>query len=126
MARDTPIPIQLGQYVAARTVATLFQCFDIDQNLETANVVGSVFFRTNANRRARAENNIALSFPHWSRERVAEVAERSMQYMFQMFMVDSKTAPFHERYGRQASRRLASWCFSKARNTGSLILSHAP
>jgi KDO2-lipid IV(A) lauroyltransferase len=82
-----------SQYLALRSVAGLMQCFDAEQNLHTAAVVGSTFYRLNHKRRRRAERNIALSFPDWSGQRVRQVAERSMQHMFQLFMVDTLSAP---------------------------------
>jgi len=81
------------EYLALRAFSALTHSFDVDQNLNTARTVGSIFFRSNAGRRARAERNVALSFPDWPADRVAETAERSMQHMFQIFMVDAFMMP---------------------------------
>ncbi len=81
------------QYLALRSVAGFIQCFDVNQNLQTAASVGSLFCRLNPKRRKRAEQNVARSFPEWSAERVRETVERSMQHMFQLFMVESLVTP---------------------------------
>ncbi|MDY7110537.1 MAG: hypothetical protein SYC29_18045, partial [Planctomycetota bacterium] len=93
MARNQSALTNWSQYLALRSVAGLMQCFDVEQNLHTASVVGSTFYRLNHRRRRRAEGNIALSFPDWDERQVRDVAERSMQHMFQLFMVDTLSAP---------------------------------
>ncbi|MHC4415738.1 MAG: lysophospholipid acyltransferase family protein [Planctomycetota bacterium] len=82
-----------SQYLALRAVASLMHCFDVDQNLRTAAGVGSLFGRMSRRHRLRAEGNIAMCYPDWPAQRVAEVAERSMQHMFQLFMVDAVITP---------------------------------
>jgi Kdo2-lipid IVA lauroyltransferase/acyltransferase len=69
------------------------QCFDVEQNLATAAAVGTMFYKSNSARRQRAEDNIARSFPDWPAERVQETALRSMQHMFQLFMVEAIMSP---------------------------------
>lgn len=93
MARDEPIALQFAQYVALRAVAGLIHCFDVEHELAVAASIGRVFYRGNAERRARAEGNIARAFPDWDRARVAAVAEASMAYMFQLFLVDAIVSP---------------------------------
>ncbi len=93
MARNQSPIVNWSQYLALRGAAGLIQCFDVEQNLHTAAAIGSIFAGFNKKRRKRAERNIALSFPDWSPERVADTAERSMQHMFQLFMVDSLVMP---------------------------------
>jgi len=93
VARNQSALTNWSQYLALRGVASLMQSFDVEQNLHTAATIGSLFYRLNPKRRRRAERNIALSFPDWSAERVRRVAERSMQHMFQLFMVDALVAP---------------------------------
>jgi KDO2-lipid IV(A) lauroyltransferase len=82
-----------SEYLALRGVSAFVHCFDVEQNLRTAAAIGSTFYRLNPRRRARAERNIALSFPDWPPERVRDVAERSFQHMFQLFMVDALATP---------------------------------
>lgn len=81
------------EYLAVRGVAGFIQCFDVNQNLETAGVVGSIFARLNPSRCARAAENLRLSFPEWSDERIARTAFESMRHMFQLFMVESMISP---------------------------------
>lgn len=93
MARNQSALVNWSQYLAVRGVAALEQCFSVDQNLSTAASIGSFFHRANRTRRRRAERNIAMSFPDWSPEKVSRTAERSMQHMFQLFMVDALVTP---------------------------------
>ncbi len=93
LARNQSPLTNWAQYLALRAVAGFVHCFDVDQNLATARGVGSVFYRTIKSRRRRAERNIALSFPEWTDETVRSVAERSMQHMFQLFLVDAMATP---------------------------------
>jgi KDO2-lipid IV(A) lauroyltransferase len=92
MARHSAI-VNWMQYLALRGVAGFVQCFDLRQNLHTAESVGSAFCALSAGRRRRAERNIARSFPDWPMERVRTVARRSMQHMFRLFLVESFAAP---------------------------------
>jgi Kdo2-lipid IVA lauroyltransferase/acyltransferase len=81
------------QYLALRGVSAMMHAFSVRQNLWTAGLVGSVFYHLNRRRRRRAERHIAESFSGWTPDRVASVAERSMQHMFRLFMVDSLAVP---------------------------------
>jgi KDO2-lipid IV(A) lauroyltransferase len=83
----------LAEYVAARSVIGFLQCFDVNQSLQTAAAIGSLFSRLSPRHGRRAAQHIAQSFPHWPPERVAEVAERSVRYMFQLFLVDAMVMP---------------------------------
>ncbi len=93
MARNQSALISWSQYLALRCAVGLIQCFDVEQNLNTAAHIGALYSRFNPRRRKRAERNIALSFPDWPAERVARTAERSLQHMFQLFMVDAMATP---------------------------------
>ncbi len=89
MAIDAPFPVHLAEYLGVRGAAAFMQCFDIDQNLHSAALVGSAFYRLNRRRRERACANLQRSFPDWSPTRVERVVKRSMQNMFQLFLVDA-------------------------------------
>ena len=89
MGKNQSFLVNWSQYLALRGVAGFVQCFDPDENLHTAATIGSMFYRASRERRRRAERNIALSFPDWPRERVEAVCERSMQHLFQVFLVDA-------------------------------------
>ncbi len=93
MARNQSAIANWTQYLALRSVAGFLQCFDPEENLHTAGMVGSLFFRSNRGRRERAVGNLMRSFPDWDRDRALDVAERSFQHMFQVFMVDALVTP---------------------------------
>jgi KDO2-lipid IV(A) lauroyltransferase len=93
MARDQSALVNWSQYLGVRAVTGFMHCFSVDQNLDTAATVGSMFWRFNRTRRERAERNIALSFPDWTHATVCRTAERSMRHMFQLFMVDAFATP---------------------------------
>ena len=93
MARDQSALANWSQYLALRGLTSVIPCFSVEQNLRTAGAMGSVFYRLVKSRREGAKRNIALSFPEWSEDRVAEVAERSMEHMFQLFLVDALVMP---------------------------------
>ncbi len=85
--------VNWSQYLALRAGTGFMHCFHAEQNLHTAAGVGTLFYRWSGRHRERAEQNLTRSFPEWSEGRVREVAERSMQNMFQMFLVDAMVMP---------------------------------
>lgn len=85
--------IHYSQYVALRFIGALVHCFSKEENLHLAASVGTLFHRLNRARCERAEGNIRRCFPDWPERRVQEVAERSLQHMFQIFLVDSMITP---------------------------------
>jgi KDO2-lipid IV(A) lauroyltransferase len=93
LARNQSALTTWSQYLALRAVAGFLHCFDIDQNLATAAGVGRLFHRFSPRHRQRAVQNIAQSFPDWPASRVEETARRSIQHMFQLFMVDAVATP---------------------------------
>jgi KDO2-lipid IV(A) lauroyltransferase len=93
LARNQSPLITWSQYLALRAVSGFLHCFDVDQNLATAATVGTLFHRFSRRHRQRAAQNIARSFPDWPDQRVAETARRSIEHMFQLFMVDAMITP---------------------------------
>ncbi len=85
--------IQLTQYAAARTVAALFSPFDPEQNLATARLIGSIYARLGAKRRARAVANVRRALPHLPSETQWELVDASIGHMFGIFMVDAFSMP---------------------------------
>ncbi len=69
------------------------QCFDEKQNLYTAARFGSLYYQVAGERRIRAENNVALSFPDWTQEQIQSCTIQSFQYMAQLFLVDAVATP---------------------------------
>ena len=92
MAQHNAI-VNWSQYLALRGVAGLIHCFALDQNLDTAAAAGSGFLKLFPKRRQRAIDNIAASFPNLTEDQIADIAERSAQHMFQLFIVDSIAGP---------------------------------
>lgn len=93
LARSKSAIVNWSQYLAVRGLAGFIQCFDVNQNLETAGLAGSIFGKLNPGRCARAADNIRASFPDWPEERVKQVAFESIRHMFQLFMVESMISP---------------------------------
>lgn len=93
MARSNSAIVNWSQYLGVRVMAGLIQCFDVDQNLQTAGLVGSIFGTLTPKRCARAAENLRASFPDWSDERIERTAFESIRHMFQVFMVESLIAP---------------------------------
>lgn len=93
MAHKQSAIVNWSQYLALRGLNGFIQSFHIEQNLETAALVGSLFCKFNRKRRERTELHIAQSYPEWPAERVRQTALRSMEHMFKLFMVESFVAP---------------------------------
>lgn len=82
-----------AEYLGLRTFSGLMHCMDVDQNLHAAASFGSLYWSLGGSRRERAERNIRLAFPEYSPQEVSDAALRSIQNMFQMFMVDALVMP---------------------------------
>lgn len=93
MARNQSMLVQWSQYLALRSVSNLVHWFPVEQNLQTAATVGSLFCQLNRRRRERAVRNIQLSFPDWTHQHASETARRSIQHMFQLLLVDMIATP---------------------------------
>lgn len=93
MAHNQHSLIQLSQYLGLRGVAGLIHCFNVEQNMHTAATFGSLFASLSPTRLQRTSNNIALSFPELSHEQADAMARRSIQNMFQLFMVETIATP---------------------------------
>jgi KDO2-lipid IV(A) lauroyltransferase len=81
------------EYLPARAMATVLQCFPIEQNLETAAFGGRVYFTLSRRRQARAVSNVRDAFPQWSEARCRDVACRSVENLFQLAAVDAMMMP---------------------------------
>jgi len=80
------------QYLAARTISTALTSFDIDPNLRTAEIIGSLLHRFNKKHADRSRANLRRSFPDWSEQQVDEVACKSMQHMIR-FVIETLFTP---------------------------------
>ncbi len=58
-----------------------------------ASALGTLLHRMNKKRCERTEGNIRRSYPDWPEHHVREVAEKSLQHMLKVFLVDSMVTP---------------------------------
>lgn len=82
-----------AQYAALRGLFGVFHMFGVGQNMRTAAGAGSLYFRAIRRHRERAIGHISRSFPHLSPSEVNDLAEKSVQSLFQMFMVETVAIP---------------------------------
>ena len=93
MSKKQPAWVNWTQYVALRTAISVLHSFSVQSTLSTAAGMGALFCRYHRRHLQRAIDNVTLSFPEWSAERVEQVALRSIQNMFQVVMVDAVVMP---------------------------------
>jgi KDO2-lipid IV(A) lauroyltransferase len=92
VARANPA-IELLQYASLRGVSALCHAFPTDPNLATARMVAKAFAALGPSRVARAVSNLQSSFPELPARQVDALARRSIEHMFEVFMVDSVATP---------------------------------
>jgi KDO2-lipid IV(A) lauroyltransferase len=68
-------------YLALRLVAMALHCFDVNLNLQTAKLIGSIMFAVDRKHRERALGNLRRSFPQLPQRKLEELARRSMQQL---------------------------------------------
>jgi len=93
VSKKQPAWVNWSQYVALRTAISVLHSFSVQSTLSTAAGMGALFCRYHRRHLQRAIDNVTLSFPEWSTERVEKVALRSIQNMFQVVMVDAVVMP---------------------------------
>ena len=91
MAKPGPIAMWT-QYLAARAASAALTSFDVDPNLHTATMLGSLVHRLDKRHADRARANIRRSFPHWPEERVDATARASMEHLVR-FAVETLHTP---------------------------------
>ncbi|MEM6507427.1 MAG: lysophospholipid acyltransferase family protein [Planctomycetota bacterium] len=91
MAKPGPV-MMWTQYLAARTTAAALTSFDIDWNLRTAGLIGSLAHRVDQRRARRSKANIRRSFPGWPEQRVEATAKASMQHLIR-FVIETLHTP---------------------------------
>jgi Kdo2-lipid IVA lauroyltransferase/acyltransferase len=74
------------QYIALRTVSMLLHCFPVNANLQTARLLGNLMYAVDRKHRERALGNLKRSFPEMPEAQRQEMARRSMQQMFMLFV----------------------------------------
>jgi KDO2-lipid IV(A) lauroyltransferase len=74
------------QYLAARTVAMMMQCWPVNANLRGAKWLGGLLYRFDRKHRERALANLRRSFPELSEPHREVLARRSMEELFMFFV----------------------------------------
>jgi KDO2-lipid IV(A) lauroyltransferase len=74
------------QYLAARTVAMMMQCWPVNANLRAAKWLGGLLYRFDRKHRERALANLRRSFPELSEPHREVLARRSMEELFMFFV----------------------------------------
>ena len=83
----------LAQYAALRGLFGVFHMFGVNQNMRTSAACGRLYFRAVRRHRERAIGHITRSLPHLTPSEVHELAERSVESLFQMFIVETVAIP---------------------------------
>lgn len=92
MAKANPA-VELLQYSALRAVSALCHAFPTDPNLITARTIAKVFAALGPARVERAVANLRSSFPELPEQQAQDLARRSIEHMFEIFIVDSVATP---------------------------------
>jgi KDO2-lipid IV(A) lauroyltransferase len=79
----------VAEYVPARVLASVIQCFPERWNLATFGLAARVYAAVGTRHRRRAEHNLRLSFPEKSDEEIRRIAVKSIEHLFQLAGVDA-------------------------------------
>ncbi len=82
-----------AQYATLRSLFGVFHMFGVDQNMRTAAGCGRAYFHAVRRHRERAIGHISRSLPELSPEQVHALAQRSVESLFQMFLVETVAIP---------------------------------
>jgi KDO2-lipid IV(A) lauroyltransferase len=93
MANKKTTFIQWLEYIPLRVLAGIVSCCPMKFNMWTAKWLGRGYFRTSSRRRELAIANIQSSFPHFSEAESANLAKKSMEHMFQLFVAEGIKMP---------------------------------
>lgn len=88
MARRSTIR-NLAEYVPARLLSSVAQCFPEQRNRTTCDLVARCYAKLQGRHRRRAEGNLRLSFPHMSEDEIRRIALASIEHLFQLAGVDA-------------------------------------
>jgi len=86
MAKERNDFLDRLQYVGLRLVSMLLHSWPVDANLRTAKLLGNLMYTADRRHRERALGNLRRSFPDMPEARRRELARRSMQQMFMLFV----------------------------------------
>lgn len=93
MARNQSTLVSWSQYIPLRILAALIGCCPIELNMQSSKLIGDLYYKFNSKRRQRAIDNIRASFPELSNSDAADLAKRSMEHMFQLFVAEGIQMP---------------------------------
>lgn len=74
------------QYVGLRVVSMLIHAWPVDANLRVAKFLGNFMYAVDKKHRDRALGNLRRSFPDMPQRQREEMARRSMQQLFMLFI----------------------------------------
>jgi KDO2-lipid IV(A) lauroyltransferase len=74
------------QYVGLRLVSMTLHCWPVDLNMRVAELLGNFMYRVDRKHRERALGNLARSFPDMPENERRQMARRSMQQFFMLFV----------------------------------------
>ena len=78
--------LDLLQYLGLRLTNMTLQCFPVEANLRTAELLGDFMYFFDKKHRKRAEGNLRRSFPDMPERRLRRLARQSMQQLFMLFV----------------------------------------
>lgn len=93
MATQQSSLVSWSQYLPLRAIAALIGCCPIELNMQSTKLIGDLYFHLGATRRNRAIGNIQSSFPELSEQEVYNLAKKSMEHMFQLFVAEGVQMP---------------------------------
>jgi Kdo2-lipid IVA lauroyltransferase/acyltransferase len=93
MTHQRPTLAHWLEYVPLRIITSLVTCSPMNLNMYSGKCIGDLFFHFGAKRRARAIKNIRNSFPDLSENEAFELAKKSMEHVFQLFVAEGIKMP---------------------------------
>src|SRR3954452_12228314 len=74
------------QYIGLRLVTMSLHCWPVELNLDVAKLLGNIMYALDKRHRERALGNLRRSFPDMPEKQRHEMARRSMQQLFMLFV----------------------------------------
>jgi KDO2-lipid IV(A) lauroyltransferase len=86
MAKPRNDLIDRLQYIGLRLVTMSLHCWPVELNLDVAKLLGNIMYAVDKKHRDRALGNLRRSFPDMPEKQRQEMARRSMQQLFMLFV----------------------------------------
>jgi KDO2-lipid IV(A) lauroyltransferase len=74
------------QYLGLRMASMMMHCWPVEFNLRLAQMLGNLVYRIDAKHRQRAIGNLTRSFPQMPKAQIEQMARRTMQQLFMLFV----------------------------------------